>query len=75
MGLSGGLITGLYTNCTLINFFSIVSCLCIEFYCKELHFSFLFLNMYGPYKGREGFWSKLFSYNCLSSGNFIVGET
>jgi hypothetical protein len=60
MGHSGSSITGWSSNCKLLNSFSICSSIMTENFSMELDHSFLVLNLYGPYDGKERFWSKLF---------------
>jgi len=70
---SRGLITSISENCSLIIFFSISLGLFIEIYFKEMDKTFSLLNLYGPYKGKEDFWERLFAINCIRTNSFIIG--
>jgi hypothetical protein len=72
-GHSSGFITRFLPNCVLISCFSIFLWLFTELYCKELDRSFLILNLYGAYEGKEFFREKVFSLNVFKPESLIIG--
>ena len=44
-------------------------------YSIEMKDVYCFMNIYGPYLDRVGFWNKLLSLDCLKSARLILGET
>jgi len=50
-------IIGVSSNYDFLNHFSIVSKLFAVVLCKDLDCTLSILNLYGPYEGKEEFWS------------------
>ena len=73
-GKSGGLLLGWrFRQFHLMNAWAVCSSLCVRLYSIELKLDFCFVNVYGPYVNRESFWNNLFSLECLSCNNLILG--
>jgi hypothetical protein len=72
-GHYGGLITCWSSNCKLLNSFSICSGILTKIFSLELDHSFSILNLYGPYDGKEMFWSKIFWMQCLKVDSLVIG--
>jgi hypothetical protein len=68
----GGIIAGLSPSVELINCFILHLGLFLEVECKELDWSFLFLNVYGPYVDRVQFWNRIFASRVLKSDTLIL---
>lgn len=44
-----------------------------KFFCKILGHTSTILNVYGPYEGKQEFWDRLLSLQCLKTRKLIVG--
>jgi len=72
-GFSGGLINGWTQNISLINSFVVCSSLSIYVFSKSIRMELSFLNEYGPYEGKQFFWSDLLSSQWIKVEKLIVG--
>ena len=73
-GKSGGLLVG-WKNRVLqfLNSWAMDSGLFVALYSTELKMEFGFLNFYGPYVEREGFWNHLLDFVSLNCSKIIFG--
>ena len=73
-GKFGGLLVG--WNCKFLQFinsWAMDSGLYVALYSTELKMELGFLNIYGPYVEREGFWNHLLDFVSLNCSKIIVG--
>lgn len=63
---------GSSANEILKNALSFFLGLYLESLCNFLGYSLIFINNYGPYGGRQTFWSRVFRLECLKVNNLVV---
>ena len=57
----------------LLNSWAMDSGLCVSLYSTELKMDLCFVNVYGPYVEREGFWNNLLDFVHLNCTKLILG--
>ena len=73
-GKSRGLLLGWRSRFLLfLNSWAMDSRLCVSLYSTELKMDLCFVNVYGAYVEREGFWNKLLDFVSLNCTKLIFG--
>ena len=73
-GKSGGLLVGWRNHFLLfLNSWAMESGLCVSLYSTELQMEICFINIYGPYVDREGFWFNLLDFISTHCTKIIFG--
>ena len=73
-GRSGGLLVGWRNRVfRFLNSWALESGLCVTLYSIEIQLEFCFLNIYGPYVEREGFWNNLLEFMSTICTKIIFG--
>jgi hypothetical protein len=69
----GGLITSWSSKLILFNSFIVFSSLCTNFFSHSFGMNLSLMNIYGPYEGKEEFWSNFLSHQWIKFENLILG--